>query len=96
MQYNKYPEIVAETDDAYICTIWTGPNYYIGYFKKADLDAYINYAEECGVSVTLDQAIARTHVDDMQFMCRTEDYCDDVLNAWIAYYLNPDGRQEND
>lgn len=94
MQYEKYPEVVHETEDAYICTIWTGPNYYIGYFDKADIDQYIAYAEECGVYVSFDDAIRRTHVDDMHFMCRTEDYSDDVLKAWIERLINLDGGKE--
>ena len=90
MQYEKYAEIVHETRDAYICTIWTGPNYYIGWFEKKALDDYLTYAEECGHYVSLDEAIARTHVDDMHFMCKTEDYTEDVLNDWINYFLQLD------
>lgn len=87
MQYEKHPEIVHETEDAYICTIWTGPNYYIGWFPKAELDAFIAYAEECGHFVTFDQAIARTHVDEMHFMCKSDEYCQEVLEAWIKYFI---------
>ncbi|MBP3674049.1 MAG: hypothetical protein J6J18_09505 [Oscillospiraceae bacterium] len=90
MQYEKYVEIVHETEDAYIATIWTGPNYYIGWFPKADLDAYVKYAEECGHYVSLEEAIRRTSVGDMHFMCKTEDYDQDTLDAWIAQLLNPD------
>lgn len=94
MQYEKYPEIVHETDTAYICTIWTGPNYYIGWFKKKELDDYLAYAAECGYYVSFEKAIARTHVDDMHFMCRTEDYSDDLLSEWITYFLKLDEEEK--
>lgn len=87
MDYIKYADIIHETEDAYIATIWTGPNYYIGWFPKAELDAEIEYAAECGVSVSLEKAIVRTSVADMHFMCKAEDYSEEVAQAWIEHFL---------
>lgn len=89
-QFEKYVELVHETETAYICTIWTGPNYYIGYFPKQEVDGFMEYAAEAGHYVSFESAVARTSVSDMQFMCKTEDYNGDVLRAWIKYMLNPD------
>ena len=100
MQYEKYPEVVHETEDAYIATIWTGPNYYIGWFPKAELEAYANYAAEAGYPVTFEEALAQTHVDEMCFMCKTEDFSQEVLDDWIRYFLeinrerSPSGKPE--
>lgn len=93
MQYKKYPEVVHETEDAYIATIWTGPNYYIGWFPKAELEAYANYAAEAGYPVTFEEALAQTHVDEMCFMCKTEDYSRELLDEWIQYFLEIDSKR---
>lgn len=87
-QYTKYVELVHETQDAYICTIWTGPNYYIGYFSKKEVDGFMEYAAECGHYVSFETAISRTSVSDMHFMCKTEDYSKDVVQAWIDKWTN--------
>ena len=89
-QYVKYVELVHETETVYICTIWTGPNYYIGYFSKQDVDGFMEYAAEAGHYISFENAIARTSVSDMHFMCKTEDYDDDVLQAWIKRLVDPD------
>lgn len=89
-QYEKYVELVKETETAYICTIWTGPYYYIGYFCKQDVDGFMEYAAETGHYVSFENAIARTSVSDMHFMCKTEDYNEDVLQAWIECMTHPE------
>lgn len=89
-QFEKYVELVRETETAYICTIWTGPNYYIGYFPKQEVDGFMEYAAEEGHYISFENAIARTSVSDMHFMCKTEDYDADVLQAWIKWLVDPD------
>lgn len=89
-QFEKYVDLVRETEEAYICTIWTGPNYYIGYFLKEEVDGFMEYAAKAGHYVSFEHAIARTSVSDMHFMCKTEDYNDDVLQAWINRLIDPD------
>lgn len=89
-QFIKDVELVHETETAYICTICTGPNYYIGYFSKQEVDGFMEYAAEAGYYVSFESAIARTSVSDMHFMCKTEDYDSDVLQAWIKWLVDPD------
>ena len=84
MTYEKYAEIVAETDEVYVATIWTGPNYYIGVWDKASIDDYVAYMDEGGFPMSHETAIAKTHVSDIRFMCKTEDYSQELLNEWIA------------
>lgn len=62
----------------------------IGWFPKAELEAYANYAAEAGYPVTFEEAISRTHVDEMLFMCKTEDFSQEVLDDWIRYFLEID------
>lgn len=88
-QYEKYVELVRETESAYICTVWTGPNYYIGYFPKKEVDGFMEYAGETGHHISFERAIARIPVSEMHFMCKTEDYNEAVLHAWINRMIDP-------
>ncbi len=88
MQYKKDVHLVCETKDAYICTIWTGPNYYIGYFPRKEIDGFIEYAKSCGHYISFEAAISRTSVSDIEFMCKTEEYSNDIVQAWINQWTN--------
>lgn len=90
-EHRKYVELIHETQDAYICTVWTGPNYYIGWFDKKEIDGFMEYAAECGHCISFEKAISRTPVSDMQFMCKTEDYSKEIEQAWIKQWTKTGG-----
>ena len=82
--YKKIVDIVIETETDYIATIWTGPNYYIDTFSKEDIKAHIEYTKACGVTISVKESIATTSVGDMQFMCKNDEFCEELLQDWIA------------
>ncbi len=81
--YKKYVEIVKETERSVIATIWTGANYYIDIFSKKDLDDHVEYAGRYHDFITREDAIRFTHVDDMLWLCTTEDFSEELLNETI-------------
>lgn len=94
MDCKKYVEVVKETEKAIVATIWTGANYYIDIFDKSNLDAYIAYAAEANVHLTYDDAIRSTSVNDMMFLCKHEDFSDDLLNDVTEHLILEGERHE--
>lgn len=87
MDCKKYVEIVAETETHLIATIWTGANYYIDVFAKDMIEEQIACANENGIYVTNKDIIARTSVLDMDFLCKNEEYSQDILQEEIERYI---------
>lgn len=85
MDYKKYADVVYDDDDIIIATVWTGANYYIDTFDKSELISEIRYLKaEFNISRTIEELIAKTHVSEMQHLCRHEDFSDELVQDWIA------------
>lgn len=82
MEYKKSVEIVFQNDDVIIATVWTGPNFYIGAFPIDWLDDIINH---CNTSMV--EIIRNTSVRNMMYLCKFEDYSEELLNEYIAMLL---------
>lgn len=87
MDCKKYVEIVKETEISVIATIWTGANYYIDIFAKADLDDCVAYAAVHQMFITREDAIRNYHVDGMLHLCRHEDFSEELLQTAINHLL---------
>lgn len=79
----KYVEIVKETERSVIATIWTGANYYIDIFPQKNLDHWVECAKQEHHFMTREDVIRNTSVTDMLWLCRTEDFTEDLLNETI-------------
>lgn len=86
MQYKKYVEIVAETETHLIATVWTGPNYYIDLFDRADLNATIEAYAADGEYVTAEKLIGYKSVLEMEYLCRNDDFSQELLDEEIERY----------
>ncbi len=87
MDCKKYVEIVKETQKSVIATIWTGANYYIDIFPKADLDDCVEYAACHKIFITREDAIRNYPVDGMLHLCRNEDFSKKLLNDMVDHLL---------
>lgn len=86
--YKKYAEIVFESDNYIIATVWTGPNYYISLFPTEEVSAIIANWKECtGKSITRENAIESLSVSDMDFLCRHEDYSPEDVQCYVQRLL---------
>ena len=82
MDYKKSVEIVFENDDVIIATVWTGPNFYIGAFPIAQLDDIIK-----GCNKSMVEIIRNTSVSNMTYLCKYEDYSEELVDEYIATLL---------
>lgn len=89
----KYVEIVKETERSVIATIRTGANYYIDIFSKADLNDCVEYSACHQVFITREDAIRNYPVDGMLYLCRYEDFSEELLNDVVEHLVK--GEQAN-
>lgn len=87
MDCKKYVEIVKETEKSVIATIWTGTNFYIDIFSKADLNDCVEYAACHKVFITREDAIRNYPVDGMLHLCRYEDFSKELLNDAVEHLV---------
>ncbi len=87
MDCKKYVEIVKETEKSVIATVWTGANYYIDIFPKADLIDCVEYAACHQVFITREDAIRNYSVSGMLHLCRHEDYSRELLESAVKHLL---------
>lgn len=85
MDFEKIVDIVFEDDAGYIATIWTGANYYIDFFPREDIAAYIAYGRESGENVSVEDAIKNHRVNEMQLLCRNDDFTSELLNDQVQW-----------
>lgn len=92
--WKKYADIVFENGNVIVATVWTGRNFYIDIFDKHELTSKIEYLEtEFGIYYTLEEIIAKTHVSEMEYLCRHEDYSNALVQDWIRInVLNVDDK----
>lgn len=84
MDCKKYADIVFENENIIVATVWTGMNFYISIFNRYELTSKIEYLEtEFGIYYTLEEIIAKTHVSEMEHLCRHEDYSNELVEDWI-------------
>lgn len=85
MDCEKIVDIVFEDDSGYIATIWTGANYYIDYFPKDEIAAYITYGREIGENINAEDAIRHYRANELQLLCRNDDFTPELLNDQVQW-----------